>query len=724
MGALSDIRSVRLATMDGNAYHMGRTYWVEAPPNLPQYDILLVAAVDLVALFGILRARPDNFTHARGIRYAGPSIQYAGPIPIPSILLTHSSQRSARNRSTELREMSFIPFIRVVREIDEPDFAEWVREIRKQHYKHGAANTVCFARSSTNNGHAMKTRTESRDTCPGSRIRSTTNEQQTEARYHNNRLITSEDDDPNPTSGFPDLGPPKISKNTVIRTRTNKLKEQHLHCTTLHRHNTDTDTDIKHTTDTSQNDNNRQPLCLRRGWRGEGSRLEKLSCEKLYTCSARLLVSLRPLRSPVICRRDDTVPRTPATLADYLCAAEGHQILTLFWGGGVEVMELGLIAAATFAGVKAALRWVDLIRNRRAGSAGASCGGDNVIEELSQKYRDECLQHSRAIAKVATGFNGLFTATHLPAKANRVRFPAEQLPDFRMWESCRTMPPVGGFPRGSPVSPALAFRRGFFYSHRFTLIGSRDLDVKRRSISLHSGGRICRQSNNTGATSQLKKEKSILQITRKLPYIHTLSNDNCRNGGSKQNDCLPCRACGVLLLAISIHRLSLPVGCAPVGTPGPRSRSEGAIRATLTRTPSASSLLRARRAVLPSYAYSRDVVCRVPTRRLGKCRALAVRPHLLVPRDVTNSLPLLWRQQADAGARRVTSLQVIDTLQSKRVPSATCVLGASPLSREWPQYIQFLPGSTLVTSFCCVRRVCTALGKHQLTLQHFTTRHW
>ncbi|KAJ8889971.1 hypothetical protein PR048_009476 [Dryococelus australis] len=38
----------------------------------------------------------------------------------------------------------------------------------------------------------------------------------------------------------------------------------------------------------------------------------------------------------------------------------------------------------------------------------------------------------------------------------------------------------------------------------------------------------------------------------------------------------------------------------PVGTPRPRSRSEGAIRATLTRTSSASSLLRARRTVLPT----------------------------------------------------------------------------------------------------------------------------
>ncbi|KAJ8881425.1 hypothetical protein PR048_017906 [Dryococelus australis] len=37
--------------------------------------------------------------------------------------------------------------------------------------------------------------------------------------------------------------------------------------------------------------------------------------------------------------------------------------------------------------------------------------------------------------------------------ANRVQFPAGSLPDFRMWESCRTMPPVCGFPRGSPVSP-------------------------------------------------------------------------------------------------------------------------------------------------------------------------------------------------------------------------------------------------------------------------------
>ncbi|KAJ8866292.1 hypothetical protein PR048_032135 [Dryococelus australis] len=42
--------------------------------------------------------------------------------------------------------------------------------------------------------------------------------------------------------------------------------------------------------------------------------------------------------------------------------------------------------------------------------------------------------------------------------ANRVLLPAGSLPDVRKWESCWTMPLVGGFCRGSPVSPTLAFR--------------------------------------------------------------------------------------------------------------------------------------------------------------------------------------------------------------------------------------------------------------------------
>ncbi|KAJ8896552.1 hypothetical protein PR048_001896 [Dryococelus australis] len=52
-------------------------------------------------------------------------------------------------------------------------------------------------------------------------------------------------------------------------------------------------------------------------------------------------------------------------------------------------------------------------------------------------------------------------------------------PDFRMWESCRTMASVFGFSRGSPLSLPLHSSTDPT-SPRFTLIGSQDLDVKSR----------------------------------------------------------------------------------------------------------------------------------------------------------------------------------------------------------------------------------------------------
>ncbi|KAJ8871096.1 hypothetical protein PR048_027400 [Dryococelus australis] len=60
--------------------------------------------------------------------------------------------------------------------------------------------------------------------------------------------------------------------------------------------------------------------------------------------------------------------------------------------------------------------------------------------------------------------------------------PGRVTPDFRTWESCRTMPLVGGFSRGSPVFPALSFRRCSILTS-VTLIGSQDHDVKSRKIS-------------------------------------------------------------------------------------------------------------------------------------------------------------------------------------------------------------------------------------------------
>ncbi|KAJ8869920.1 hypothetical protein PR048_028930 [Dryococelus australis] len=59
-------------------------------------------------------------------------------------------------------------------------------------------------------------------------------------------------------------------------------------------------------------------------------------------------------------------------------------------------------------------------------------------------------------------------------KANQAQSPAGSLPNFRKWLSCRTMPLVGGFSRGSPVSPVLLFQRCSILTS-ITLIGSQDL---------------------------------------------------------------------------------------------------------------------------------------------------------------------------------------------------------------------------------------------------------
>ncbi|KAJ8870420.1 hypothetical protein PR048_029442 [Dryococelus australis] len=73
-----------------------------------------------------------------------------------------------------------------------------------------------------------------------------------------------------------------------------------------------------------------------------------------------------------------------------------------------------------------------------------------------------------------------------PTEANRVQSRVGSLSDFRRWESCRTIPLVGGFSPGSPVSPARSFRRCSILTS-ITLIGSQDLAVKNRpSLFTHS----------------------------------------------------------------------------------------------------------------------------------------------------------------------------------------------------------------------------------------------
>ncbi|KAJ8895988.1 hypothetical protein PR048_001329 [Dryococelus australis] len=85
--------------------------------------------------------------------------------------------------------------------------------------------------------------------------------------------------------------------------------------------------------------------------------------------------------------------------------------------------------------------------------------------------RPNCTTHAPGRATVAERL-----ACSPPTKAFRVQSAAGSLPDFRKWKSCRTMPLVGGFSRGSPVPPPLSLPAPLHNS--IALIGSQDLAVK------------------------------------------------------------------------------------------------------------------------------------------------------------------------------------------------------------------------------------------------------
>ncbi|KAJ8875956.1 hypothetical protein PR048_023864 [Dryococelus australis] len=79
-------------------------------------------------------------------------------------------------------------------------------------------------------------------------------------------------------------------------------------------------------------------------------------------------------------------------------------------------------------------------------------------------------------------------------------------------------------------------------------------------------------------------------------------------------------------------------GMDPVGTSLPRSRCEGAIRATLTRTPSASSLLRARRAVFPLLASHQGDPGSIPDRVTPDFRTRECLPDDAIGRWVSSGI--------------------------------------------------------------------------------------
>ncbi|KAJ8895256.1 hypothetical protein PR048_000581 [Dryococelus australis] len=87
-------------------------------------------------------------------------------------------------------------------------------------------------------------------------------------------------------------------------------------------------------------------------------------------------------------------------------------------------------------------------------------------------------------------------------------------PDSRMWESCRTMPLVGGFSRGSPSGAAL-------YSPRFIFISSQDLDVKSCQAVFTLRPLLSTSTQNEARTSAL--------LTKfELPRATTADRPYCR----------------------------------------------------------------------------------------------------------------------------------------------------------------------------------------------------
>ncbi|KAJ8871479.1 hypothetical protein PR048_027796 [Dryococelus australis] len=125
--------------------------------------------------------------------------------------------------------------------------------------------------------------------------------------------------------------------------------------------------------------------------------------------------------------------------------------------------------------------------------------------------------------------------------------PGRVIPDFRMWESCRTMPLVGGyFLEDIPFHHSLSFRCCSILTS-ITLVGCQDLAVKSRpnlytlkymivvkdtspqlmkASGIYNGDKVCQSSNLE--SSEVGPAPSILQIEHKQPHLGvTIMDGDC-----------------------------------------------------------------------------------------------------------------------------------------------------------------------------------------------------
>ncbi|KAJ8884872.1 hypothetical protein PR048_011068 [Dryococelus australis] len=185
-------------------------------------------------------------------------------------------------------------------------------------------------------------------------------------------------------------------------------------------------------------------------------------CLLLAAHSCRLLAILTPrifLRVRDTCRLLVQGGAEPATLA-----TSPLSVITPFvqWGRGRDEA-----ARAGLPGEGEDVRWftsteLDHMQQELAAvCATVLCASENTLTSVFVGPRWPSGSPAPLPPK-RTGFN--------PRPGHRI---------FRMWESFRTMPLIGGFYRGSPASPALYFRHCSVPTS-VTLIGSQDTAVKSR----------------------------------------------------------------------------------------------------------------------------------------------------------------------------------------------------------------------------------------------------
>ncbi|KAJ8876126.1 hypothetical protein PR048_024035 [Dryococelus australis] len=165
----------------------------------------------------------------------------------------------------------------------------------------------------------------------------------------------------------------------------------------------------------------------------------------------------------------------------------------------------------------------------------------------------------------------LDTCTSFPTKANQTQYPTRSLPDFRIWESCRTMALVGGFSRESLVSPALPFRRCSMLTS-VALTGSQDPAVKSRpDIFTHL--RVVDfillrgDFNSPGSRTAGRKHPGSATCPKK-------GRGGLRGGGGRPRPLwTTASSCRGAMLLVALHGASLPNGPA---TPQSEQASERA----------------------------------------------------------------------------------------------------------------------------------------------------